>query len=215
MGENKINLIRNLLDYEKKVLIKILPMYLQDDFSKNSFIAGGVFYSLYNDNEPKDIDFFLTDANLSETLRTYFLSYILFKNADMKDKNVKISEYRGERLILTDNAISIGRYQIVTKWIGSPEVVVEAFDFKHNQFYMYEDKIDTLSGWEHLKDNVLRFNDKRPRDIAGCIIRTHKFLERGFTITNREMAKMLLKLNDVGFNDREMEILNNSTAFDS
>src|SRR5690606_172444 len=166
---------------------------------ENSFISGGAIYSTYNNQEVKDYDFFLNSQELADSIRRYFYNYLISTNGELKDKDIKIDRYRGLRLVLTDNAISIGKYQIITRWTGEPKDVVEEFDFQHNQFYLYRDEIGTLSQWDFLDDNILRFNDRRPRDIAGCIIRVNKFTERGFKIRNKEMAKMLLKLNEVGF----------------
>lgn len=199
--------VRVKLESEKEKLIELLPKQFQDRFRDNSFIGGGAIYSLYNGNEPKDIDLFITDEELVEELREYFFLYITAKDAETKDKKIKIGTYRSKKFVLTDNAITIDKFQIITKWIGEPEEVINEFDFAHNMFYVYKGEIDTFSQWDFLDDNLLRFNNARARDISGCIIRTKKFVERGFKLTNKEMAKMLLKLNDVGFNKREIEIL--------
>ncbi|NUJ17477.1 hypothetical protein FKN04_12915 [Bacillus glycinifermentans] len=190
------------LEKAKKDFTNLLPLEYQEEFKNKSYLAGGAIYSLYNNQIPKDYDFFLTDESLVKELRRFF------DNGTLKYKNgVKIGKYKGETLVYTDNAISIGMYQIITKWVGDPEDVIEEFDFKHNMFYYKDDEIKTLVDWSYLEDNKLRYNEKRARDICGTIIRIKKFVERGFTITNREVSKMLLKLHEVGFNDRELEIL--------
>jgi hypothetical protein len=50
----------------------------------------------------------------------------------------------------------------------------------------------------------------RARDIVGTIVRIPKFIERGMTVSNKEVSKMLLRLSDVGFSEREIEILENN-----
>ena len=153
---------------------------------------------------------------MANDLREYFTDYLVSKNNKLKDKVVKIGKYRDLKLIVTVNGISLGKYQIVTRWSGDVESVVNEFDFKHNMYYVYKGEIGTCVEWEYLDDNVLRFNCERARDLVGCIIRTRKFVERGFKLTNKEMSKMLLKLHEVGFNDRELEILNSSNrSFES
>lgn len=192
------------LKEEKKKLTNLLPEYLQKDFERDSFVGGGCVYSLYNDDEPKDYDFFLEKQETVDKVRLYFSM-----NSTLKLRgSIKIGKYKGLQLLVTDNAISIGNYQIITRWVGEPKEVIGEFDFKHNMFYLKDEKVETLVKWSYLDDNYLRFNDDRARDICGCIIRTKKFIERGFTMTNKEMSKMLLKLHEVGFNDRELEILN-------
>lgn len=203
---DKRDRIKVQLENEKEKLIELLPPTFRDRFREESFVGGGAIYSLYNDQEPKDIDFFVDNEDLVKDLRSYFALYLIGKGFDM-DKKVIVSKYKDLNLVFTKNAISIGKYQIITRWVGEPEEVVNEFDFKHNMFYIYKGEFDTFSQWDFLEDNVLRYNENRARDICGTIIRTKKFVERGFKLTNREMAKMLLKLNEVGFNEREMEIL--------
>lgn len=214
MSDGRIR-VENELKQEKENLIELLPKKFQDEFREKSFIAGGAIHSLYNGNKPKDIDFFLTDEDFVKDLRSYFTDYIHVKNLEMAKKSYKVGIYRGKKLIVTDNAITIGKYQIITRWVGEPVEVVDEFDFLHNQFYIRKNEIETITQWEFLEDNVLRFNDNRARDIVGCIIRTKKFVKRGFKLSNKEMAKMLLKLNEKGFDERELEILHKTGEFDS
>ncbi|GIN67056.1 hypothetical protein J41TS2_24770 [Bacillus sonorensis] len=198
----KLASIKLDLEKAKKDFTNLLPPEYQEEFKNKSYLAGGAIYSLYNNQIPKDYDFFLTDESLVKELRRFF------DNGTLKYKNgVKIGKYNDLILVYTDNAISIGDYQIITRWVGDPEDVIEEFDFKHNMFYYIDSEIKTLVDWSYLEDNKLRYNEKRARDICGTIIRIKKFVERGFTITNREVSKMLLKLHEVGFNDRELEIL--------
>jgi hypothetical protein len=201
----QLKFVAKALQDKKKEFSKLLPNDVQKDFMKKTFIGGGAIYSLYNKEEPKDYDFFCEDEIMAKRLRAVFEN-----NSSLKYKDgIKIGKYKGKTLIVTDNAISIGNFQIITRWIGCPKTVIEQFDFKHNMFYLHKkNEIETLTKWEYLEDNKLRYNEKRARDICGTIIRVKKFVERGHSITNREMAKMLLKLHEVGFNERELEILN-------
>ena len=193
------------LEKARQDLINILPEDLRDDFSKESYIAGGAIYSIWNNKPVKDYDFFVRSEELVEKIR----NHTEFMRVWQGEKgSVKIGTYLGYTLIITDNAISIGDYQIITRWVGTPKEVIEEFDFKHNMYYYENNKIHSLVGWKYIKDNKLIYNEKRARDICGTIIRVKRFVEKGFTITNSEMAKMLLKLNEVGFNERELEILN-------
>lgn len=212
---DKREYVKQKIEIEKDNLARLLPKCLRDKFKEQSFVGGGAIYSLYNNKTVKDYDFFLDNEELAKEIRDYFTSYIINRNEDMENKKFKIGQYRGFKLVVTDNAITIGKYQIITRWVGSPKEVVEEFDFAHNMFYVYKGEIDTFSQWDYLEDNILRFNDKRPRDITGCIIRSRKFIERGFKLTNKEMAKMLLKLNETGFNERELEILEKTGDFES
>ena len=199
----KLRKVEKSLKKAKDEFIAFLPEQHRKEFDEKSYIGGGAIYSLYNGEEPKDYDFFVTDENLAKKLHMVFSL-----NPKLKFRGgIKVGDFNGHNMIVTDNAVSIGKFQIITRWVGTPQEVISNFDFKHNMYYYINGKVHTLAKWEYLDDNKLRFNDDRPRDICGCIIRTKKFIERGFQLTNKEMARMLLKLNEVGFNEREMEIL--------
>lgn len=217
MKGDKLAEISQRLNTEKSNLIADLPPNLQADFAKEGYISGGCIYSLYNDKEPKDYDFFVQSASLAERLREFFLGLVIHDSIsddeEPKVKNIYIVHYKGNRIVITKNAISIGKYQIITKFIGAPNEVVSEFDFKHNMFYHQDDKIETLSDWDFLENNAIVYNEQRARDISGTIIRVPRFIARGMTVTNAEMSKMLRKLRDVGFTERENEIIENTGSY--
>jgi hypothetical protein len=200
----KLKSVEEKLKEAKKEFIDMLPTSIQKEFDEKSFIGGGAIYSLYNGQEPKDYDFFVTEERFARVIHTAFSL-----NPNLKFRGgVKVGSFKGLHMVVTDNAISIGKFQIITRWVGTPYEVIGQFDFKHNMFYYQNGRVETVSNWSFLDDNKLRYNHDRARDICGTIIRVKKFVERGFTITNSEMSKMLLKLHEVGFNERELEILN-------
>jgi hypothetical protein len=53
----------------------------------------------------------------------------------------------------------------------------------------------TDGDYSYLTTKKLVFNDLRPRDISGVLLRIPKFIKRGFTITKTEHAKILAKLD--------------------
>jgi hypothetical protein len=205
--EKRLIQISKLLKVENNKFIDLLPDEFKERFAKLSFISGGCIYSLYNNQTPKDYDFFLMSDLLVKEMRDYFNDVAAYKGNSMSG-----GLYNGLGLVITENAISIGKYQIITRWAGTPDIVIEEFDFKHNMFYFKDGQIDTLSDFKHLDSKELCYNEKRARDICGTIIRVNRFVQRGMICRNKEMAKMLLKLHEVGFNDRELEILRDSKS---
>jgi hypothetical protein len=197
----------NPYEQARNELIELLPNHLRVRFKDLSFIAGGCIYSLHNNEIPNDYDFFLTDKKYAQVLKDYF--------GDLELDNingVKKGIYKDLPLVVTDNAISVGKYQVITQWVGSIDEVVSEFDFKHNQFYYHDGEIGTLSNFKYLDDNKLRYNEERARNLVHSFIRTVKFVERGFTISHREMAKMILKLNEVGLSAQEKDYLTSLTG---
>ncbi|WP_342423147.1 hypothetical protein [Paenibacillus sp. FSL E2-0178] len=105
--DGKINKINNNLLYVKDELIKLLPEELQREFHDKSYISGGCIYSLYHDNEPKDYDFFVESNYLVERLRDYFLNQATYKG-ELRSGGL----YKDINVTITQNAISLGKYQI-------------------------------------------------------------------------------------------------------
>ena len=215
---NKSDLfIIDRLNSAKNEVKNFFPEDLQEEFEREAYIAGGCIYSIYNEQEPKDYDFFLRSSEFANRLKDYFLSLYPHPThnlrAEIDEGKLKTFYHKGFRIVVTRNAISIGKYQIITRFTGQSEDVVREFDFKHNMFWFEKGEIKTLSKWDYLNTNQLYFNDGRPRDISGTLIRVHKFVERGMKITNTEMAKILRKLREVGFTERENEIIDNEASY--
>jgi len=147
------------------------PEFNFDDF----YIAGGCIYSLWNDKEPKDYDVFCKNKRAVKFLKKYFA-----------DKPWLCQ-------IVTDNAITSGKFQFITRkgCVGNPDTQVGQFDFKHNMFYFNGKEVKCVSGWEFLDSDVLHFNTHRPRDILNTIGRIMKFQDRGMRITQKEVNKIL------------------------
>ena len=197
------------LQKEFNYFTSLLPVEFQEEFKKNAYICGGAIYCLHNNKEPVDYDFFCRDVDFTDRIKEYFKSYTT------PFKNLLQGKHDNMVLLITKYAISLGKYQIVTKYVGEPELVVSQFDFKHN-CYWYDPKyenINQLYGWGYLNSNKLIFNDDRVRDISGTIMRIPKFVSRGMTITKKEIAKMLSKLEDNGFDESEHEILHDYTSY--
>ncbi|ASA26383.1 hypothetical protein B9T62_18870 [Paenibacillus donghaensis] len=205
MHNEKINKINNELLYVKDNLIKLLPEELQKEFFDKSYISGGCIYSLYHGKEPKDYDFFVESNYLVERLRDYFLKQATY-TGEVRSGGL----YNGINMTITQNAITLGKYQIITQWVGKPEEVINQFDFLHNMTYWRDGKVVCLSDWKFVSGSKIYYNKGRARDIVGTIVRLPRFVERGMTVSNKEISKMLLRLNDVGFSEREIEILENN-----
>ena len=209
----KFKKIEKRLEEEKNKMASLLPSYLANGFKKYAYSAGGAIYSLYHNEEPNDFDFFISNKKFAKSLFDYFDIFLEINKYGEKridSGKLLVGFYRKKKLLMTRNAITLGKYQIVLKDVGEPKDVVSQFDFKHNMFWYRDKEVKTLTNWDFLEDNHLRFNQERARDICGTIIRVRKFLNRGFNISNSEMSKMLLKLNEEGFNDEELKKLKNS-----
>ena len=141
-------------------------------FNFNDFyIAGGCIYSIWNDKKPKDYDIFCKNKAAFAKVQQYF-----------KENSCNYT---------SENAITYGKYQFVTKWYGDAETEVGKFDFKHNMFYYDSEGLHNLVDWDYLNSNKLVFNKLRARDVASILTRIPKFVARGMEIDLEESAEML------------------------
>lgn len=174
---------------------------------ENTFIAGGCIYSLYNDLKINDYDIFCKSKPVVARLSKFI------------KQNIKSFEAHGYKVSFTSFAISLEinniKYQIITKYYGSPEDVVNEFDCLHNMAYydFKTNEVNILSDEKYLDSNILRFNTKRCRDLCQSIMRISKYNQRGFKIYKSEIRKMLLKLYDTGFDIKEMELLKSRNEY--
>ena len=200
------------LENEKLKLIELLPLHLQEQFIEESYIAGGAIYCTYRNKPINDIDVFVESLGLKIALEFYFKRVDGLTTLKRGKQKVKLGTYKGKKLVITDNAITLGSYQIILREVGQAEDVVSAFDFKHNMYYIKDHKFYTVAELFYLDLNQLIFNDNRSRDVAGALMRIPKFIEKGFTINQEEVSKMLLRLSKIGFNEYEIEALEGKTG---
>ena len=138
---------------------------------KDFYIAGGCIYSIWNGKKPKDYDIFCKNKEALAKVKQYF-----------KENSCNY---------ISENAITYGKYQFVTKWYGDAETEVGKFDFKHNMFYYDSEGLHNLVDWDFLNSYKLVFNKLRARDVASILTRIHKFVARGMEIGLDESAEML------------------------
>lgn len=181
----------------------ILSELIGMDVKKHFCIGGGALYSLYNDKDVIDYDFFGFDPEMLQELNNKFRN-----ECPTVREGIHKGKFKGYDLLVTDQAITIGPYQIVTKYSETtPAKIVEQFDFKHNMSYYYMDKVHTLSSSSYLYSNTLWFNESRARDIANVLIRVTKFTQRGMKIRQFEYRKILRKLLEMSEEDQKNELL--------
>jgi hypothetical protein len=104
---------------------------------------------------------------------------------------------RYEPKFLSQNAITLSNdIQIISRFIGEPEIIHENYDFIHatnyythwnKQLHLNQDALKSL-----LERNLYYVGSKYP---LASIIRTRKFIQRGWTITAGQYLKMVMQLN--------------------
>lgn len=207
MQEYLKNKIVKYVDENLEDLYKVIPEYLLDQFKEEAYVAGGCIYSVHNNKEVADIDVFIESLELKLLLLTHFKSRPNLKIKFTEYGKIYYGELHHQRLVITDNAITIGKFQIILKDVGDPLEVIGRFDFKHNMHYVKNSKLHKVETEWYLNTTKLLYNEDRARDIVSTIMRVPKMILKGFEVSPKEMSKMLLKLNEVGFNDKEIQML--------
>lgn len=153
-------------------------------FIKSDGVAG--------DNEEDEEDLFeMSQTNIDE------------------DTDIEKELSEGEKYVpkfLTSNAISLsGKIQLIIRFYGEPDKIHENYDFVHckNYWTSWEDKVVTnAESLEAIINKELIYvGSKYP---LCSIIRTRKFIKRGWTINAGQYVKMALQLNEMDLGNVEV-----------
>lgn len=110
-------------------------------------------------------------------------------------------------IFLTSNAITLSnKIQLVIRFFGSPEEIHKNYDFVHCTNYWYSktgELVLNQAALESLLSKELHYvGSKYP---LCSLIRTRKFIKRGWNINAGQYLKMAMQLNEL--NLRDVEIL--------
>lgn len=122
------------------------------------------------------------------------------KLGDRVKKNIeKASKERYRPVFLTNNAITLSdKIQIVLRFFGEPSDIHDNYDFVHCTSYWtsWDDKlVMPVRALEAIINKELYYIGSRYPLCS--IIRTRKFMDRGWTINAGQYVKMCLQLNEM------------------
>lgn len=108
-----------------------------------------------------------------------------------------------EPIFLSQNAITLsGRIQLIIRFYGTPDEIHANYDFAHctnywlskdSKVYLNEQALESM-----LTKELVYIGSKYP---VCSIIRTRKFIKRGFSITAGTYLKMILQCNELDLFD--------------
>ena len=114
-----------------------------------------------------------------------------------------LEEQKYKPIFLSSNAITLsGRLQIVVRFYGEPDKIHETYDFVHctNYYDLGEDKLVLKAeALECLLTKELKYTGSKYPLCS--IIRTRKFIQRGFTVNAGQYLKMCMQLNELELTD--------------
>jgi hypothetical protein len=122
-------------------------------------------------------------------------------SADVAEDSVTKPEYRP--VFLSSNAITLSdKVQLIVRFFGEPDGIHQNFDFVHCMNYW-----TSWNGQLVLKPDALECLLSRELRYVGSryplcsVIRTRKFVHRGWTINAGQYLKMLLQVGDLNLQD--------------
>lgn len=121
-----------------------------------------------------------------------------------KHDNDEIAEFTP--VFLSSNAISLkGGVQLIFRFYGEPEIIHENYDFVHAKSYWDPKTNELVMPGKTLEailtKELIYTGSKFP---LASILRTKKFIQRGWTINAGQYLKMVLQLNEMDLLDVEV-----------
>lgn len=216
--KNRLNEINNdLLDL-------ITDNNIKDIILENTYISGGCIASLIKEEEMHDYDYFFKNKESLNIVKNYFETIydntreieVPKHNGCTKTKLLSKGFYSDKELLVTDNAITIGRYQLILKDYGQSQEVCSKFDFIHGMcsydILNNELFIDKFT-YDNIQSGYLIYNNSSDTPITS-FYRMNKFLQRGWRIDRKEQAKLIKKINEYEMNSDELNDLEGLTWYE-
>ncbi len=124
-------------------------------------------------------------------------------NEDAQSKNIKKENKKYFPVYITSNAISLTKdVQLIIRFYGTPEEIHDNYDFVHATNYWDSEKRELILKEKALKSllekNLYYIGSKYP---LSSIIRTKKFIERGWKITAGEYLKMIYQVSKLNLDN--------------
>ena len=203
--------------------INTLPFGLRGEVIKNCFVTGGSIVSLLLGDTVNDYDIYFTKEEVALKVASHYAKdkateiasapgtvNIVIRSSGIWLNNEKefdplepkcIQSY--EPRCITGNAISLNdKVQLITKFVGTPDEVHKNFDFVHCTCY-YEPSSDNLVIPVDAAVSMLTKELKYQGSLypLASIIRTRKFIKRGWSINAGQYLKMILQLQGLNLYD--------------
>jgi hypothetical protein len=120
---------------------------------------------------------------------------------DVLEENKEKEKYRP--VFLSSNAITLSdKIQIIIRFYGEPEEIHSNYDFIHCTNYWVSDKDELTTSVESLESILSKTLFYQGSKYPLCsIIRTRKFITRGWSISAGEYLKMVFQLNELDLTD--------------
>lgn len=190
---------------------------VQEVIKKDAIVTGGSIVSLLLNEDVNDYDVYFRTKESLITVAKYYADKI--KDSNIQEENDRVSLFIKSKGIykqkteneyavvhVTSNAITLNdKIQIVLRFWGDVDKLHESFDFVHCtcSYDWHNDKLtlpnDALIA---IINKTLKF--KGSLYPLSAIIRTKKFIKRGWKINAGQYVKMAILLNELDLKKKEV-----------
>ena len=195
--------------------VNTLPFELRGEVIKNCFVTGGSIVSLLLGDTVNDYDIYFTKEEVALKVALHYakgkvaeltpapgtVSITVGSSGIWLNNKEKLQPY--EPKCITGNAISLNdKVQLITKFVMTPDEVHKNFDFVHCTCY-YDPFSDNLVVPSDAAVSIMTKELKYRGSLypLASIIRTRKFIKRGWSINAGQYLKMILQLQKLNLYD--------------
>lgn len=200
--------------------IRVLDKYMPNH---SGFIAGGCFKNILNKEAFKDIDIFFPDMDAYEE------AVELWKSKEYVQEGWKFL-YSNDRVTAFKHDSSKIVVELVCTIFGTPEEVLDAFDFTVTKMAYYKKpKLEIDEGrnlstsytytivahkdfFEHLHTKRLVLDNDIPFPVS-TFNRSFRYSKYGYSLCNESIKKLITSLSDVDMTDSDA-VFYNSNGWD-
>lgn len=198
---------------------------VRQGLKENVIVTGGCITSMLLNEDVNDFDIYFKDSNIAKRVAEYYTKdemgdydmiiegpnddyfvekgrvKIFLKSRGILNKKKKdVMKY--EPVYFSSNAITLSdKIQLIMRFTGSPEEIHSNYDFIHVTNY-WTSKTGLVVNKEALVSILTKELVYRGSRYPICsVIRTRKFIKRGWTINAGQYLKMAFQINDLNLND--------------
>ena len=160
-----------------------------------SFITGGCIPSMLMGEYVNDFDIYFTSKQYTELVVDYY------KKKDSKltssNKKEKMLEQKGVFIptLFTENAINLtDKIQLITKFAGKPQSVVEQFDWQHikSHFSMKDGLVISDDTYKLIVEKELIYTGSNYP--LSSLLRLRKYIKKGWTVSTKTIVHIIIDL---------------------
>ena len=193
-----VKLVLFLKTIRDEILDGFINTELKDLVLNTGFITGGCFNSLYHREQVNDYDIYFKTEQAAARFKKIIDKGLKEGEAFTNQKILKLQFKHSSDNAITFQTFKFGQsiqIQFIIKYSGTPKEVTNRFDFQHAKNY-FDFKMSFLDVSYLNSHKELVFNMEASHPFE-AIKRMNKFISKGWSIDDQEIAKMVIAINQV------------------